>query len=345
MLNKAILSTCATVALLAAAGAAEARTQIRIVGSSTVYPFTTAVAESFKRSYPQFAAPIVESTGTGGGIKLFCSGVGEQFPDFANASRRIKASEVKTCQANGVTGIVEIQVGIDGLTIAQSRNGQFKNLTELDVYKALAATPFGKPNKYKTWKEVNASLPATKIEVLGPPPTSGTRDAFNDLYMTKGCETNPGMVAMKKTDEPKYKLICTKLREDGGYVEAGENDNLIVQKLAASPNTLGVFGYSYLEENQDKIKDVPINGITATYDTIASYKYPASRPLYIYAKAQHMRAVRGMKEFLAEYTKETTWGKGGYLARRGLVASPDAVRAKNAQVASAATLLDASTVK
>ena len=344
MLNKALMTTCAA-ALLAGAGAAEARTQIRIVGSSTVYPFTTAVAEQFKRTYPQFQAPIVESTGTGGGIKLFCGGVGEQHPDFVNASRRIKASEVKTCQANGVTGIVEVQIGLDGLTIAQSRTGAFTNLSELDVYKALAATPFGKPNTAKTWKDVNSKLPATKIEVLGPPPTSGTRDAFNDLYMIKGCETNPAMPALKKTDENKYKLICTKLREDGAYVEAGENDNLIVQKLAASPNTLGVFGYSYLEENQDKIKDVPINGVTATYESIASFKYPASRPLFIYAKAQHMKAVRGMKEFLAEYTKETTWGKGGYLAKRGLVASPDAVRAKNAQVASASTLLDPATVK
>lgn len=330
---------------LGAAGVAEARTQIRIVGSSTVYPFTTAVAEQFKRTYPQFPAPIVESTGTGGGLKLFCGGVGEQYPDFANASRRIKAGEVKTCQANGVTGIIEVQIGIDGLTIAQSRNGQFKNLTELDVYKALAATPFGKPNKTKTWKDVNASLPATKIEVLGPPPTSGTRDAFNDLYMTKGCETNPSMVAMKKTDENKYKSICTKFREDGAFVEAGENDNLIVQKIASNPNALGVFGYSYLEENQDKIKDVPINGVTATYDTIASYKYPASRPLFIYAKAQHIRAVKGMKEFLAEYTKESTWGKGGYLAKRGLVASPDAIRNANSSTARALTLLDPAVIK
>ena len=344
MTNKAILA--AGIALVAlGASAAQARTQIRIVGSSTVYPFTTAVAEQFKRSYPQFSAPIVESTGTGGGIKLFCAGVGEQYPDFVNASRRIKASEVAACRANGVTGIVEIQIGIDGLTIAQARSGKFANLSELDVYKALAAAPFGKPNKYKTWNQVNPKLPAVKIEVLGPPPTSGTRDAFNDLYMTKGCETNPSMVSMKKSDESKYKTICTKVREDGAYVEAGENDNLIVQKLAANPNTLGVFGYSYLEENTDKIKDVPINGVTANYETIASYKYPASRPLYIYGKAQHMKAVRGMREFLTEYTKETTWGKGGYLTRRGLVASPDAVRQKNRQVASASTLLNAADVK
>ena len=342
---KTIMSSCAALALLAGGAAAEARTQIRIVGSSTVYPFTTAVAEQFKRSYPQFQAPIVESTGTGGGIKLFCSGVGEQFPDMANASRRIKASEVKTCQANGVTGIVEIQVGLDGIVMAQGRNATSYSLTELDVYKALAAEPFGKKNTAKTWKDVNSKLPATKIEVLGPPPTSGTRDAFGELIMTKGCETNPAMVALKKTDENKYKSICTKLREDGAYVEAGENDNLIVQKLAANPNALGIFGYSYLEENADKIKGVPIQGVSATYDNIASFKYPASRPLYVYIKAQHMKAVRGMKEFLAEYTKESTWGKGGYLARRGLVSSPDAVRAKYAQVASAATLLDTATVK
>lgn len=345
MPTKILMTASAVVALVAGATVAEARTQIRIVGSSTVYPFTTAVAEQFKRTYPQFPAPIVESTGTGGGLKLFCSGVGEQFPDMANASRRIKQSEISSCKANGVTGIVEIQVGLDGIAMAQGRSATGYSLTELDIYKALAATPFGKKNVAKTWRDVNAKLPATKIEVLGPPPTSGTRDAFGELIMEKGCSTNPAMVALKKSDENKYKTICTKVREDGPYVEAGENDNLIVQKLASNPNALGIFGYSYLEENTDKIKGVPIQGVPATYDNIASFKYPASRPLYVYVKAQHMKAVRGMREFLAEYTKESTWGKGGYLAKRGLVSSPDAVRAKNRQVASAATLLDASTVK
>jgi phosphate transport system substrate-binding protein len=346
LLTKAMLA--AGVAVIGAAVAvtgAEARTQIRIVGSSTVYPFTTAVAEQFKRANPQFQAPIVESTGTGGGLKLFCSGVGEQFPDMANASRRIKASEIKQCRAAGVTGIIEIQVGLDGIALAEARAGTIPSLSELDIYKALAATPFGKKNTAKTWKDVNAKLPAIKIEVLGPPPTSGTRDAFGELIMTKGCETSPAVVAMKTSDAAKYANVCTKLREDGAYVEAGENDNLIVQKLAANPNALGIFGYSYLEENRDKIKDVPLQGIPATYDNIASFKYPASRPLYVYVKAQHMKAVRGMKEFLAEYSKESTWGKGGYLARRGLVASPDAVRTQNAQIATSATLLDLASIK
>ena len=323
-----------------------ARTQIRIVGSSTLYPFTTAVAEQFKRTNPQFAAPIVESTGTGGGIKLFCAGVGERFPDIANASRRIKASEIKACQANGVKGIVEVQIGLDGIAMAQGRKGPAFALSEVDIYKALAANPFGGGlNKARTWKDVNARLPAIKIEVLGPPPTSGTRDAFVELIMTKGCEANASIAALKKSNEDKYKAVCTKLREDGAYVEAGENDNLIVQKLVANPNTLGIFGYSYLEENSDKIKGLTIQGVTPTYDNIASFKYPASRPLYIYVKAQHMRAVRGMKEFLTEYSKDSTWGRAGYLSKRGLVASPDAVRAKYARIASTATLLDTASVR
>lgn len=332
-------------ALALGATAADARTQIRIVGSSTVYPFTTAVAEQFKRKYPQFQAPVVESTGTGGGIKLFCSGVGEQFPDMANASRRIKASEIAQCKAAGVTQIGEIQVGLDGIALAHARNAPDYSLSEADIYKALAATPFGKKNTYKTWKDVNPKLPATKIEVLGPPPTSGTRDAFAELIMEKGCSTNAAMVALKKADEAKYKNVCTKVREDGPYVEAGENDNLIVQKLGANPNALGIFGYSYLEENADKIKDVPLQGVPATYDNIASFKYPASRPLYVYVKLQHVRAIRGMKEFLAEYAKESTWGKSGYLSQRGLVASPDAVRARNAQIATSLTPLDLASVK
>ena len=340
-----MMTASAVVALVAGATAAEARTQIRIVGSSTVYPFTTAVAEQFKRKFPQFQAPVVESTGTGGGIKLFCSGVGEQFPDMANASRRIKASEVASCKAAGVTQIAEVQVGLDGIAMAHARSAPDYTLSEVDIYKALAANPYGKPNKTKTWKDVNSKLPATKIEVLGPPPTSGTRDAFGELIMTKGCEANAAMVALKKSDENKYKNVCTKLREDGAYVEAGENDNLIVQKLAANPNALGIFGYSYLEENKDKIKDVPLQGVPATYDNIASFKYPASRPLYVYVKLQHVRAIRGMREFLAEYAKDSTWGKGGYLAQRGLVASPDAVRTKNAAIVANLTPLDLASIK
>jgi phosphate transport system substrate-binding protein len=346
VLKSAITTLGIAAVALGSAGVAEARTQIRIVGSSTVYPFTTAVAESFKRSYPQFPAPIVESTGTGAGIKLFCAGVGQQYPDFANASRRIKASEAKTCADNGVTGILELQIGLDGLVIAQARSGQFTGLTEVDVYKALAANPFGKgPNKAQTWKDVNPKLPAIKIAVIGPPPTSGTRDSFNDLYMLKGCESNAAMLALKKSDEAKYNIVCKKIREDGAFIEGGENDNLIVQKIAANPNTLGIFGFSFLEENGDKVKDVPINGVTATYETISSFKYPASRPLFIYGKLQHMRAVKGMKEFLAEYTKESVWGPGGMLSKRGLVAEPTAVRAKYAAVAKDLTPLNIATLK
>jgi len=343
---KSALTTIGIAAVaLGSAGVAEARTQIRIVGSSTVYPFTTAVAEAFKRAYPQFQAPIVESTGSGAGFKLFCAGVGQQHPDFTNASRRMKASEFKTCGDNGVKGILEVQIGLDGLVFAQSRSGQFAGLSESDIYKALAATPFGKPNKYQTWKDVNPKLPAIKISVIGPPPTSGTRDSLIDLYMVKGCESNASMLALKKSDEAKYDAVCKKIREDGAFIEGGENDNLIVQKIAASPNTLGVFGFSFLEENGDKIKDVPINGVTATYESISSFKYPASRPLFIYGKIQHVRAVKGMKEFLAEYTKESTWGPGGLLSKRGLVAEPTDVRAKNAAAVAALTPLSISALK
>lgn len=318
-----------------------ARTQIRIVGSSTVYPFTTAVAEQFKRAWPQYSAPIVESTGTGGGIKLLCAGVGQQFPDIANASRRIKTSELEDCAKHGVKGLIEVQIGLDGLVIAQARRANFPSMTERDVYLALAADPFGRgPNKARTWADVNPALPAIKIEVIGPPPTSGTRDSFNELFMTKGCESEPAMVALKKADETRFKTICSRVREDGPFVEGGENDNLIVQKINANPNALGVFGFSFLEENRDRVKDVPINGIEATYDNISSFKYPASRALYFYVKAQHVRAVRGIAEFLDEFTKEATWGPGGYLSRRGLVAAPAAVRAANAVAARDLILLD-----
>ncbi|WP_416909307.1 MAG: substrate-binding domain-containing protein [Polymorphobacter sp.] len=328
----------AVLGLLAAPVAA--RTQLRIVGSSTLYPFVTAIAEQFKRANPQFPGPIVELTGTGGGIKLFCAGVGERFPDVANASRRIKASEIEDCAKNGVTDIVEVQLGLDGLAIAQGRAGRFPGLTEEQVYRALAARPYGKPQTAKLWSDIDPALPRLRIEVLGPPPTSGTRDAFNELYMEAGCDANPAMEALKARDPDAHKQICTALREDGAFVEAGENDNLIVQKLAANPNLLGVFGYSYLEENLDKVKGLRISGVEPTYENIASFAFPASRPLYVYVKAQHLRAVRGMREFLVELSRESTWGRRGYLARRGLVASPDAVRAENAKAAREMVLLD-----
>jgi phosphate transport system substrate-binding protein len=213
-------------------------------------------------------------------------------------------------------------------------------MTEAHVYRALAASPYGRRQTARLWSDIDPRFPRTRIEVLGPPPTSGTRDAFNELYMEKGCDAEPAMKTLKARDPDRHKQICTALREDGAYVEAGENDNLIVQKLAANPNLLGVFGYSYLEENLDKVKGLPISGVAPTYDNIASFRFPASRPLYVYVKAQHMRAVRGLREFLVELSRESTWGRRGYLARRGLVASPDPVREANAAAARTPLLLD-----
>jgi len=342
------LGAAACLALLSSVPFAPALAQsggaIRVAGSSTVYPFTTAVAEQFKQRYPQFPAPIVESTGTGGGFKLFCEAKGSNAPDIANASRRIKQSEVQNCAKNGITKIVEIQVGLDGIALAQSRSAPALALTERDIYAALAAKPFGKPQTAKTWKDVNPKLPAQPIEVLGPPPTSGTRDAFAELILEKGCQTDPAMKALKSSNESAFKQTCTGVREDGPFIEAGENDNLIVQKLAANPRAIGIFGYSFLEENLDKVKGVSVNGVQPTYDTISSFKYPASRPLFIYVNGNNA-AKPGMKEYLRAYASEAAWGPKGYLAKRGLIASPTAARAKNAQVVASMTPLDPKTVK
>jgi phosphate transport system substrate-binding protein len=344
--NKLVLATLgATLISGIGSTSVEARNQIRIVGSSTVYPFTTAVAETFARNNPKFRAPIVESTGTGAGLKIFCGGIGPSFPDMTNASRRIKASEVKTCAESGVTKIVEIQVGLDGLALAHAKNAPEFGLSLRDIYAALAANPWGKPNKAKTWKDVNSKLPADKIELIGPPPTSGTRDSFNELVMEAGCNTNPAMAALKKSDEPKYKAMCVKIREDGAYIEAGENDNLIVQKLASNPKAIGAFGYSFLEENMDKIKGVSINGVLPNTESVQTGKYPVSRSLFLYVKAQHVGAIPGIREFIGEFAKESTWGPRGYLVRRGLIPSNDATRSAATATAASLTLLDAKTVK
>lgn len=319
------------------ASCSDSRTQIRIVGSSTVFPFTTAVAENFSRNNPEYLAPIVEATGTGGGIKLFCAGLGSRFPDVANASRRMKPAELKDCVKNGATEVVEIQVGIDGLVLAQAKNGQRFDLTLRDVYLALAAEPFGGRQTARTWRDVNPALPDVRIEVIGPPPTSGTRDSFNELYMEAGCLTEPAMQALKKSDEDRFKTVCNKVREDGAYVEAGENDNLIVQKLASNPNAIGAFGFSFLDANLDTLRDVPVNGVQANYETISNRSYPAARAMFIYVKAQHVKAIRGLREFLDEYTSDRAWAPGGYLQRRGLVPSPEDVRARTRARAAALT--------
>jgi phosphate transport system substrate-binding protein len=319
---------------------------LRIVGSSTVYPFTTAVAENFRRKYPAAAAPIVESTGTGGGIKLFCGGVGTQHPDIANASRRIKKSEVELCNTNGVKQIVEVQVGLDGIAVAQAKSDAELDVTPAQMFLALAATkPDGSKNTATTWNQIDPKLPTRKIEVLGPPPTSGTRDAFNELVMEAGCATFPNLKALKDTNEDEYKTRCTKLREDGVYVEAGENDNLIVQKLVANPTAVGIFGYSYLEENLDKIEGVKMAGVAPEYDAIANGTYPASRPLYIYVKGEHARAKPALAAFLQEYTSEAAFGPEGYLKSRGLIAEPDAERKASAAAAAALTPLDIAALK
>ena len=307
---------------------ADARTQMRAVGSSTVYPFAKAVAERVARANPRLGTPIIESTGTGAGMKLFCAGVGERFPDIENASRRMKAKEAAQCAANGVTKVTEIQVGLDGVAIATSNSTPLSGLTQRDLYLALANTPFGRPNKTKTWKDVNAKLPALPIRVYGPPGTSGTRDALGDLILTPPCEANAAMAAMKKSDEAKFKAICTGIRTDGAYIEAGENDNLIIQKLAASPGTVGIFGYSFLEENASKVKGVAINGVAPTYATISTFKYPGARPLYIYVKNAHVRAIPAIRAFVAEITKESAIGPKGYMLAGGLVAAPGPVRAR-----------------
>jgi phosphate transport system substrate-binding protein len=331
-LTKAIFMVAAAALALAGCGdgagggTGDARSQIRIVGSSTVYPFTTAVAERFAQANPRFTAPIVESTGTGAGMELFCAGVGTQHPDVTNASRRIKASELEQCNANGVKQVIEVPVGIDGLVFIQANGARAIPLTLEDVYEALAATPFGKPNTAKTWADVNPELPAVAIKVYGPPPTSGTRDALAEMILEKGCTTNAEMKALKDSDEDRYKQVCTKIREDGAYVEAGENDNLLVQKVAANPGAVGIMGYSFLEENLDKVRGLTLNGVEPTYATISAFDYPGARPLYIYVKGEHIAAVPGLREFLAEYA--AAWGEGGYLADRGLVASPADVQTK-----------------
>ena len=326
-------------------GQGSGRDAIRIVGSSTVYPMSTAVSEQFVRKNPGFKPPIVESTGTGGGMKLFCAGIGAQHPDIEDASRRIKKSELEDCAKNGVKDIVEIQIGIDGIILAESREGSAIKLSPADVYKALAARPYGKEQTAKSWKDVNPALPAIAIRVYGPPPTSGTRDAFSELIMEKGCNADPAMVALKKSNEDEYKSICTGMREDGAFVEAGENDNLIVQKLEANPGTVGIFGYSYLEENANRLKGIAINGVSPSYESISSFKYPGSRPLYIYVKNAHARAIPAIKAYVAEFAKETAWGPNGYLVKRGMIAAPDAIRAKSAAAARALTPLDPASVK
>ena len=345
---KRFLITASLIAL-SAVPALAARDQIRIVGSSTVYPFTTTVAEAFGKA-TGMKTPVVESTGTGGGMKLFCSGAGEDTPDFTNASRAIKKSEFEDCTKNGVDGIVEIKVGFDGLSIAHAKDAKDFALTKQQVFMALAKQIPGKDGKLvdnpnKLWSDVDAALPATKIEVLGPPPTSGTRDSFAELVMEAGALKFDSLAELKKSDAKAFDKVWKSMREDGGYVEAGENDNLIVQKLQANPDALGIFGFSFLEENASTIKDVAIDGVQASYDTIADGSYKVARPLFIYAKKQHVDVIPGMKEFIAEYISAKALGEDGYLADKGLVTLPGDQAEKTRAIATALEVLKAEDVK
>lgn len=337
-----LLSTAATNSFAAGRG------HIDVVGSSTVYPFATVVAETFGKK-TKFKTPKIESTGSGGGLKLFCSGKGINTPDITNSSRRIKKSEVDSCKKNGVNNITEVQVGFDGIAIANAKKGKTFNLTLKDIFLALAKeVPGAKEggliaNPYKTWKDVNPTLPSTKIEVLGPPPTSGTRDAFAELAMEGGCKSfawikkikDDSKVAKKAGDKSKasamkrlYKGICHTIREDGAYIETGENDNLIVQKLEKNPDALGVFGFSFLDQNSDKVKGANVDGVEITFESIADGSYPVSRPLYFYVKNDHVGKVLGIKEFIAEFTSEDSWGEEGYLTDKGLIPLDEEKRLK-----------------
>ncbi|MEQ9143183.1 MAG: PstS family phosphate ABC transporter substrate-binding protein [Parvibaculaceae bacterium] len=328
-LTKFAMAASFAVASFAMAGAAQARDQIQIVGSSTVFPFSTAVAERFGQT-TSFNTPVVESTGSGGGMKLFCAGVGLEHPDITNASRRIKDSEFQKCTDAGIT-ITEVKIGFDGIVLANAKEGAEFYLTTRDIFLALAkqipdANGDLIDNPNATWADVNPQLPDLRIEVLGPPPTSGTRDAFVELAMESGAKSFPELKALRSEDKSAFKAIAHAIREDGAYVEAGENDNLIVQKLTANPDALGIFGFSFLDQNADRLKGAIVDGNAPTFDNIAGGDYPISRSLFFYVKQEHVGTVPGIEEFVAEFTSEAAWGPDGYLVDKGLIPLPDADR-------------------
>ncbi len=311
------------------------RAHIAVVGSSTVFPFTAYVAERFVDTTPGARAPVIESTGTGAGIRLFCAGLGAAYPDIADASRRMRAGEYRGCAAHGAGDLIEVQIGLDGIALAEATNGPRMALTLADLYRALAAEPGGRPNTARTWRDVNPALPSAPITVYGPPATSGTRDAFAELILTRGCESvDPGARSLSPTP---HEARCTRLREDGAYVDAGENDNLIVRKLQANPQALGMLGYGYLRENAGYVRGAAIDGVAPTYAAIANGRYPGARPLYVYVKRAHLAAVPGLRDFLKLYA--ASWAPDGPLVARGLIATPEAVRARSAAIVAGETPL------
>ena len=325
-------AVAALAAGLALAGAvAASRDQIRIVGSSTVFPFSAAAAEEFGRM-TKHKTPVVESTGSGGGLKLFCAGIAIEDPDIANSSRRIKPSEIESCVANGVTEITEVKIGFDGIVLANSKATPQLSFSLAQIFLALAKrVPDGTggliDNPYELWSEIDPALPDAAIEVLGPPPTSGTRDAFVELAMEGGCMGFPEIAALKATDKNAFKAVCHSIREDGAFVEAGENDNLIVQKLETNANALGIFGFSFLDQNLDRMQSSLIEGVTPEFETVADGSYPISRSMYFYVKNAHLGAVPGIEEFVRVFTEESVWGKDGLLMDLGLIPLPDDERA------------------
>ncbi len=354
MINKRTV-LAAALAVAATSATAASRDYVSIVGSSTVYPFATVVAETFGKT-TKYKTPKIESTGSGGGLKLFCAGVGIEHPDITNASRRIKKSEVALCAKNGVKEIVEVKVGYDGIAIANSKAAPLFKLSRKDLYLALAKQvpgPQGKlvDNPYKSWKDINPTLPNIKIEVLGPPPTSGTRDAFSELVLGAGAQAFTDLKALRKAKGEEavkplmrklgipmsaynkrgkkvFKTVAYSIREDGAYIEAGENDNLIIQKLEANPNALGVFGFSFLEQNADKVQGSIVDGVAPAFESIADGRYPVSRPLFFYVKKAHVGKIPGIKGYLAEFTSNKAWGDEGYLTDKGLIPMPKQERSQ-----------------
>lgn len=326
-MRKLAIGFASLAALAVSACEAPPRDTVHAVGSSTVYPFAKVIAESYARSGPNNKSPLIESTGSGNGLQLFCKGIGGDTPDMANASRRMKMSEFERCQENGVKDVIELQVGLDGIAFASAQDGIMLNLSPRIVYEALAANPYGREQTNVTWRDVDPSLPDDPILVYGPPSTSGTRDALKELVLEAGCDSDPAMKALKEQDEDRHQAVCTEVRSDGAYVDQGEQDNLIVQKIEGNPRAIGVFGFSYLDENADKVQGLPMNGVDPTYENISSFSYPGARPLYVYVKKAHMRAIPGLQDFLQEWVKN--WSADGPLAKIGLVASPPDEMAMN----------------
>lgn len=324
----AVAATALTACGSEGGASGDSRGAIHAVGSSTVYPFATRVSEIFSREHPDFPAANIESIGTGGGMAQFCSGVGYDTPDIAQASRRMKLGEFETCQENGVTNIVEIQVGMDGIALASAQGGITMDLTPEIVYRAIAANPYGEEQTAENWSDIDPSLPDLPILVYGPPSTSGTRDALAELILEVGCEAGPLPEGLAEEEQDR---ICTEVRSDGAYVDQGEQDNLIVSKLATNPNAVGVFGFSYLDANADRVQGLPMNGVAPTYENISDFSYPGARPLYIYLKADHIGVIPGLEEFLATWV--ANWGEDGPLAEIGLVTN----RGEVAEAMAAAT--------